>query len=300
MYHKPVLLTESIEGLAIRPDGIYVDLTFGGGGHSRAILDRLENGHLYAFDQDEDALVNLSSDPRFTFIAANFRFFTHFLQYHAAWPVDGILADLGVSSHQFDTAGRGFSSRFDAPLDMRMNRTQGRTAADILADSDRPELIRIFREYGEIQHAGALATAILKRRQEKPIATTLDLRETALPLAPPRKENQYLAKVFQALRIEVNQELSALKEMLMALPASLKPGGRVAIITYHSLEDRMVKHFLKTGNLDGLLEKDFFGKPLSPFSLVTRKAITPEEAEIQENPRARSARLRIAARNDIQ
>lgn len=299
MYHNPVLLRETIENLAVRPDGLYVDLTFGGGGHSRAILALLSDGQLIAFDQDEDASANAIDDPRFLLIDQNFKYFSNFLQYHNVWPVDGIIADLGISSHQLDQAPRGFSNRLNGPLDMRMQQSQSLTAATILETYSWEDLSRLFRDKGEINNAPRLAKRIIEEREVNPIQTTLQLREIALPLANRNKENQYLAKVFQALRMEVNQELSALQDMLTQLPHALKPGGRVAIITYHSLEDRLVKHFLRSGNLEGRIEKDFYGNEINPFQSITRKAISPGEQEIHENPRARSAKLRVAMRKEL-
>jgi 16S rRNA (cytosine1402-N4)-methyltransferase len=294
MYHRPALLDISLSLLDIRPEGIYVDLTFGGGGHARAILEKMEKGRLLAFDQDPDALANLPDDPRLTFVPENFRFFSNFLKYHQAWPVDGIIADLGVSSHQFDQAERGFSTRFEGPLDMRMNPRAGRPAASFLAETNIETLSGILSRFGEIHNAFRLAETLLHRQNSKPIRTTTDLREACLPLAPRGKENQYLAKVFQALRIHINEEMQVLEEMLLQLPASLRPGGRVVIITYHSLEDRPVKHFLRSGRLDGIVQKDFFGRDAGPFRLIQRKAIQVDAQEAKENPRVRSAKLRAA------
>lgn len=296
MYHKPALLHETIEQLAIRPGGTYVDLTFGGGGHSAAILDKLEDGRLLVFDQDSDARSNIPSDSRITFVAENFRFFTNFLKYHNAYPLDGILADLGISSHQIDAAERGFSTRQNGPLDMRMNQNYGISAKELISTIDAGALTHLLKTYGEVHNAARLAAVIISSRDASAIETTEQLAGICSPLAHKGKENQYLAKVFQAFRIEVNQEIEVLEEMLLQLPKALKPGGRVAIITYHSLEDRPVKFFLKSGRLDGKVVKDFFGNELSPFRLITRKAMQATPAECNENPRVRSAKLRVAER----
>lgn len=298
MYHKPALLDISLSLLDLQPEGTYVDLTFGGGGHAKSILEKLKSGRLIAFDQDPDAAANVPEDPRLTFVPENFRFFSNFLKYHQAWPVDGIIADLGVSSHQFDQAERGFSTRFDGPLDMRMNPQAGQAAADFLAGTDLETLSGILHHYGEIPNAHRLAGSILKQQAHSPLNTTAALREICLPLAPKGKENQYLAKVFQALRIHINGEIQALEEMLLQLPAALRTGGKVVIITYHSLEDRPVKHFLRSGRLDGKVQKDFFGNETGPFRLINRKAIQADETEANENPRARSARLRAAEKTE--
>lgn len=295
-YHTPVLLNASTEALNIDPNGVYVDVTFGGGGHSRAILTHLENGRLYAFDQDADAQQNAPADERFTLIAQNFRYTQNFLRMYGVTQVDGILADLGVSSHQFDEGSRGFSLRFDAPLDMRMGTGSGKTAAELLAELDESELTRIFRAYGEVQGAHRLARLICQARSEAPIDSTGKLVALAGRMAHPAKQQKYLAQVFQALRIAVNDELEALKALLMQSVALLKPGGRLVVISYHSLEDRMVKHFMRAGNFTGDVEKDFYGNPLGPYKLITRSAITPDSDETQRNSRARSARLRIAER----
>ncbi|HRY97659.1 MAG TPA: 16S rRNA (cytosine(1402)-N(4))-methyltransferase RsmH [Bacteroidales bacterium] len=300
MYHKPALLNETLGLLSVRPGGTYVDLTLGGGGHSRGILEQLGEGRLLAFDQDEEARANVPGDPRVTFIPENFRFFSNFLKYHKAYPVDGILADLGVSSHQIDAPERGFSTRFDGPLDMRMNARWGQTAAEFIAGATHPELARVFREYGEIPNAGRLASAIVHARTEQAVDTTTRLRGIAQPLAPRGKENQYYARVFQSLRIHVNAELEALEAMLHQLPQALRSGGRVAIISWHSLEDRMVKNFFRSGSPDGTLQKDFYGHVLTPFQPVTRKAVEAGSAEVDDNPRSRSARLRVAERNEMQ
>lgn len=292
MYHKPALLDISVSLLDVLPEGTYVDLTFGGGGHASAILEKLTKGRLIAFDQDPNAAANVPEDSRLTFVPENFRFFSNFLKYHQAWPVDGIIADLGVSSHQFDQADRGFSTRFDGPLDMRMNPRAGEPASAFLANTNIESLTDILRRYGEIHNAFRLADAILRQQGQSPIESTATLREACLPLAPKGKENQYLAKVFQALRIHINGEIQALEEMLVQLPAALRTGGKAVIITYHSLEDRPVKHFLRSGRLDGKIQKDFFGNEICPFRQLTRKSIQADEKEANENPRARSARLR--------
>lgn len=295
MYHLPVLLEESVSGLNIRPEGVYVDLTFGGGGHSREILSRLgKEGSLIGFDQDEDAERNLPDDERFVFVNHNFRYLRNFVRYHGFEQVDGILADLGVSSHEFDEAERGFSFRFDAELDMRMNRRDRLTAAQVLNGYEEEELIRIFREYGEVENARRLVSLIVQARAETPIGRSEEFLQLIAPCVPKLKEKKYLAQVYQALRIEVNRELDALKEMLRQAVAVLRPGGRLVVITYHSLEDRIVKNFLKSGNFEGVVEKDFYGKVTCDFELVNRKVITPSEEEILRNPRSRSAKLRIA------
>lgn len=298
MYHNPVLLHPSVDGLITRPDGTYVDVTFGGGGHSSLILEKLDaNGRLIAFDQDPDAAKNVPNDPRFQFVPSNFCNLKKFLQYYQAYPVDGILADLGVSSHQFDTPERGFSHRFDGELDMRMNSTKGVTAAQIVNEYPVQKLSEIFYQYGELTNARSIATAIDKKR-EAPIHTTADLVDTLSPLLPRGKENKVLSQIFQALRIEVNGELQVLRDFLSQSVDALRPGGRLVVISYHSLEDRLVKNFMKAGNFDGIIEKDFFGNALTPFSLITRKAVVPDENEIETNSRARSAKLRIAARHE--
>ena len=293
-YHIPVLLKESIEGLNIQPEGVYLDLTYGGGGHSRAILDRLEGGVLMGFDQDEDAVVNVPEDERFIFVNHNFRYLRNFVRYYGFGKVDGILADLGVSSHEFDEADRGFSFRYEAELDMRMNRRSKLKASDVLNTYSEEALLAIFRNYGEIENAGRLVGAIAKRRQEQSLLTSGDLYQGIQACIPKMKEKKYLAKVYQALRIEVNGELEALKEMLYAATEALKPGGRLVIITYHSLEDRIVKNLIKTGNVEGKVEQDFFGNVQTPFRAVNNKVIVPSDEEIARNPRSRSAKLRIA------
>ena len=294
-YHQPVMLNECIEGLNIRPDGTYVDVTFGGGGHSRAIMQHLgQDGRLIGFDQDADALANALDDGRFTLIHENFRYLKNFLRLHGVRGVDGVLADLGVSSHQFDVADRGFSTRFDGELDLRMDRRQELTAKDIVNSADERELTRLLRLYGELPNAFQMAKAICHARMEKPIETTFDLREAVSRHLPRGAENKYLAMLFQALRIEVNGELEALQAMLQQAVEILNPGGRLVVMSYHSLEDRLVKNFFKTGNFEGKLEKDFYGNPIVPLKLVARKAITASEEELQRNNRARSAKLRVA------
>lgn len=295
VYHIPALLPQSLEALAIRPDGIYVDATFGGGGHSRAIMERLSpEGHLYSFDQDSDAVERAFSDPRFTLVYGNFRFMTNFLRYYGVDGVDGILADLGVSSHHFDDASRGFSFRSDAPLDMRMNRKAPTSAATIIAEATEERLADIFYLYGELKQARKIARAIVTARTQAPVDTTGRLLEVVRPFINRRQEKKELAQVFQALRIEVNGEISALEAFLTQAVKALRPGGRLTVITYHSLEDRLVKNFMKSGNLSGELEKDFFGRVNSPFRLLNSKPIVPDDAEIETNPRSRSAKLRVA------
>lgn len=294
-YHNPVLLKESIQGLQIHPEGIYVDLTFGAGGHAKAILAQLsEKGRLYAFDQDEDAKQNIIPDERFTFIHANFRHIKKFLKLHGVEKVNGIFADLGVSSHQFDDEHRGFSIRFDNLLDMRMDKRKSLTAAEILSTYESYDLIRIFSQYGELPNAKRLAQLIVANRENKSITQTNHFIDVIKPCIPRQKENKYLAQVFQALRIEVNQEMETLKELLLQTPDLLLAGGRLVLIAYHSLEDRLVKRFMRSGNFEDKLEKDFFGNNLTPFRLVNRKAIVPGEEEIETNNRSRSAKLRIA------
>lgn len=299
VYHIPVLLEQSIEGLDIRPDGVYADLTFGGGGHSRAILERLgPKGRLIVFDQDEDAWNNRIDDERVEFVRHNFRFLYYFTKYLKALPLDGILADLGVSSHHFDEAERGFSFRFDGELDMRMNRNSGRTAADLVNTSRPEELMRIFRMYGELNNAQRLVQELVKEREVEPVSTTTRLREIASKFAPRKDAARYMGQVFQALRIEVNGEMNALREMLGACETVLRPGGRLVVISYHSLEDRMVKNFLKTGDVDSSeAETDVYGRSNVPFRAVNRKVIVPDDEELSRNPRARSAKLRIGERN---
>ena len=296
-YHNPVLLHPSVDALVLNPDGFYADATFGGGGHSREILSRLSpKGHLMAFDRDEDALAQAPDDPRFILIHNNFRFIHNYTRLHAEGGLDGILADLGVSSHQFDTAERGFSFRFNAPLDMRMNRQGGNTAADIVNSYTQEELEKIFRLYGELDNARRVAQLVATARAAAPILTTDDLDRAIAAALPTFAEHKYLAKVYQALRIEVNEEMRALEKFLSGAAASLKKGGRLAVITYHSLEDRMVKNFIRSGNIGGEEEKDVFGRSSAPLKAVDRKPILPDEAEIASNTRARSAKLRIAER----
>lgn len=298
-YHIPVLLQESIEALLLKPEGVYVDATFGGGGHSRAILERLgPKGRLIAFDKDTDALAQAPADKRLILVHNNFRFVHNFVRYHGYPQVDGILADLGVSSHQFDTGERGFSFRFDAPLDMRMNTRAGRTAADLVNDADEKELERIFRLYGEVENSRRAAALVVKARESAPIRTTGDLARALESILPKMAEHKYLAKVFQALRIEVNGELEDLDGFLQGAIRSLKPGGRIAVITYHSLEDRLVKNYFKSGNATGEIQRDLMGRGASPLESVERKPILPREEEIAGNTRARSAKLRVARRTD--
>ncbi len=296
MYHKPVMLEQCIGGLGINPEGVYADVTFGGGGHSRAILDRLTTGHLYAFDQDEDARGNAFDDERFTFIPQNFRYFKNFIQLYHGGKIDGIIADLGVSSHQFDTPEKGFSTRFDGPLDMRMSQTTPNDAATVVNTYDHADLTRILRLYGELQQPQLIASDIVMARDSEPIETTEQLKAAVRRRLPRGKENKVLAQVFQALRIEVNQELEALTALLTQCPDVLKEGGRLVVMSYHSLEDRIVKNFMKTGNAEGKEEKDFFGNLLTPYRLVTRKPVVPTDEEMESNSRARSAKLRIAER----
>ena len=305
-YHIPVMLEEALQGLALRADGTYVDVTFGGGGHSRAILGKLgSQGHLYAFDQDEDAARRVESgewgvesDARFTFINENFRYLKNFLRLHGVRKVDGILADLGVSSHQFDVAERGFSTRFDGALDLRMDRRAEVTAADLVNSLSEEALARVLKLYGELPNAKQMARAIVKWRVEsgerRDIVTTTDLKEAVRKHLPRGMENKYLAMLFQALRIEVNGELDALREMLVQASELMEEGGRLVVISYHSLEDRLVKNFMKAGNFEGKLEKDFYGNVLAPLKMVSHGAVQASEAELERNNRARSAKLRVA------
>ena len=295
VYHVPVLLKESVDGLAIRPDGIYVDVTFGGGGHTKEILQRLgKNGHLYSFDQDADAERNIPGDERFTFVRSNFRYLRNWMRYYGVEQIDGLLADLGVSSHHLDDETRGFSFRFDAALDMRMNTKGGTTAAEIVNKADEQKLADIFYLYGELKSARRIAAAIVKARTAKPIATTHDLLHVTEHLFQREHEKKDAARMFQALRIEVNHEMDALKEMLLAATDLIKPGGRLSVITYHSLEDRIVKNVMKAGNTEGKIQQDFYGRIDTPFKAVNGKVIVPNNEEQQENPRSRSAKLRIA------
>ena len=302
-YHIPVLLNESIDGLNIQPGGIYVDVTMGGGGHSHAILKRLDaNAHLYSFDQDADAEANLKqnhgddllNDERFTFVRSNFRYLKNWMRYHGVEQIDGLLADLGVSSHHFDDESRGFSFRFESPLDMRMNKRSSKTAADIVNNYAEEALADIFYLYGELKNSRKIASLLVKARQEKKIETTGDFIAVVEPLFKREREKKDLAKLFQALRIEVNGEMSALKELLMSVVDMLKPGGRLSVITYHSLEDRIVKNIMKAGNIEGKIEQDFFGCINTPFKLINNKVIVPTDEEQEQNPRSRSAKLRIA------
>lgn len=298
-YHVPVLLNESINGLDIKPDGIYVDVTFGGGGHSREILRHLgPNGHLYSFDQDADAEQNIVNDDRFTFVRSNFRYLCNWMRYYGIDHIDGLLADLGVSSHHFDDETRGFSFRFDAPLDMRMNKRAGTTAADILNNYAESQLADIFYLYGEMKSARRIAAAIVKARTAHPIVTTSDLTTVIEPLMRSEREKKDMARLYQALRIEVNHEMDALRDMLLGATRMLGKGGRLSVITYHSLEDRLVKNVMKAGNVEGKIEQDFFGRINSPFRLVNNKVITPCDEELQNNPRSRSAKLRIAEKTE--
>lgn len=295
-YHVPVLLKQSVDGMAVRPDGIYVDVTFGGGGHSREILSRLgAEGHLYSFDQDVDAERNIpDADGRFTFVRSNFRYLTNWMRYYGVDGVDGILADLGVSSHHFDDETRGFSFRFDAPLDMRMNGRAGLTAADVVNRYDEESLARLFYLYGELKNSRRLAAAIVRGRTDRPVITVADFVELVRPLTGREREKKDMAKVFQALRIEVNHEMDALREMLDAAVRVLRPGGRLVVLTYHSLEDRMVKNYMKSGNAEGKVEQDFYGNRLAPLRPVNNKVVVPDEVEQAANPRSRSAKLRVA------
>ena len=324
VYHIPAMLKETIEGLDIKPNGVYVDVTFGGGGHSRAILDRMDDmynvqctkykgqgpidkGHLYSFDQDKDALQNAIEDARWTFVHSNFRYLRNWMDFYGVEQIDGLLADLGVSFHHFDCPERGFSFRFSAPLDMRMNQTAKRTAADIVNSYSEEELAQVFWLYGELKNGRSIARNICRARGQKPIERTEDLVAAALNIKPgspgnlgdlgeldiPTSAKKDLARLFQALRIEVNDEMGALREMLVAARDLLKPGGRIAILTYHSLEDRLVKNFLRSGNLEGNIEKDFYGNILTPFTLIEKGREASEE-EVARNPRARSAKLRVA------
>ncbi len=319
-YHVPVLLQESVDALCIRPDGIYVDVTFGGGGHSREIISRLSAaGHLYSFDQDPDAERNItnhqwsgadSEDDKgsgqedvavpqnFTFVRSNFRYLKNWMRYYGVDRIDGLLADLGVSSHHFDDETRGFSFRFEAPLDMRMNKRAGKTAADMVNSYDEQQLADVFYLYGELKTSRRIAAAIVKQRQQRPIQTTTDFLHVVEPFFKREREKKDMARLFQALRIEVNQEMTALKEMLQAAQELLRPGGRLSVITYHSLEDRMVKNMMKAGNVEGRVEQDFYGRTLSTLRMVSNKVITPSPEEQDANPRSRSAKLRVAEKTN--
>ncbi len=295
VYHIPALLEETIAGLNINPGGTYVDVTFGGGGHSRAIMQQLgNNGHLYSFDQDLDAYANRIEDKRFTFVHSNFCFLSNFLKYYGVSSVDGIVADLGVSFHHFDDSNRGFSFRFDSDLDMRMNQKSRRTAKEVIATYSEERLAEILYLYGELKSSRRIAAAIVKARSINPINTTDELLATVRPMMKGIQEKKELAQVFQALRIEVNNEIEVLQSLLTQSIKVLKPGGRIAVLTYHSLEDRLVKNFFKSGNIEGKIDKDFFGKVNSPFRLINNKVIVPSDDEIERNPRSRSAKLRIA------
>lgn len=295
-YHIPALLTETINGLEIKPNGTYVDVTFGGGGHSRAILSHLDSdGRLFSFDQDMDAYANRIDDPRFTFIHGNFRFLSNFLRYHKVTEVDGILADLGVSFHHFDDGERGFSFRYgEGVLDMRMNRDDSLDARKVIAEYDVDALTRMFKLFGELKNARRIAEALVKARSSREIVTIADLLDIVKPFINPRQEKKELAQVFQALRMEVNHEVDALAGFLSQTLKVLKPGGKLAIITYHSIEDRMVKNFMRSGNIDGKVETDFFGRSETPIRPVNNKVIVPTEEEVERNPRSRSAKLRVA------
>ena len=296
-YHVPVLLEESIELLDIKPDGTYCDLTFGGGGHSRHILSKLgPEGRLYSFDQDRDTLSNAPQDERFNYVESNFRFLRGAMRLRGVTEVDGILADLGVSSHHFDATHRGFSFRGEAPLDMRMNQRGGRTAADVVNSYDADSLARILKEYGELDTTWKIASCIVRAREQQPIATTAQLVEAVRPCTPKRDESKFLTKLFQALRIEVNGEMEALKMALEQSLKLLKPGGRLVVISYHSLEDRLVKNFMRSGNFEGKVEQDFFGRITTPFELISRKAIAPSAEEVARNSRSRSAKMRAATK----
>ena len=294
-YHVPVLLDESISGLNLHPDGVYIDVTFGGGGHSREILRRLPQGsRLFSFDQDADSERNIVDDDRFTFVRSNFRYLKNWMRYYEIDHIDGLLADLGVSSHHFDDESRGFSFRFDAPLDMRMNKRADKTAADIVAEYDEEALADIFYLYGELKNSRRIASALVKARQQHTIATTQDFLHVVEPFFKREREKKDMARLFQALRIEVNHEMEALKEMLAAATQLLAPGGRLSVITYHSLEDRIVKNVMKAGNAEGKMIQDFYGRIETPYRLVNNKVIVPTDEEQQRNPRSRSAKLRIA------
>lgn len=295
VYHIPALLTPCIEGLNVKSDGVYADVTFGAGGHSRAIVERLgENGRLYGFDQDKDAIANAIDDPKFTFVYSNFSYISNFMRYYGENGIDGIMADLGVSFHHFDECDRGFSVRFNGKLDMRMNQNAERDAQWIVANYSEEQLAQILYLYGELKSSRRIAAAIVKARQSKPITTTGELIDVITPCLNPRQEKKEAILVFQALRIEVNNEIEVLKSLLQQSLKVLKPGGRFVVLTYHSLEDRLVKNFFKTGNIEGKMEKDFFGRSTSPFKLINNKVIVASPEEVERNPRSRSAKLRIA------
>lgn len=294
-YHIPALLTETVDGLNVKPDGVYVDVTFGGGGHSREIMHRLgKKGKLVSFDQDLDAYANRIDDPRFVFVRSNFRYLKNFLRYHGIEKVDGILADLGVSFHHFDVASRGFSFRMDGELDMRMNVKASQKASDVLNEYSEEDLTRIFRVYGELAQPQKMAKAVVRAREEKPFVMVQDLLSVAEKLIAKERAKKELACVFQALRIEVNKEMEALKQLLMQSAEVLKVGGRLSVLSYHSLEDRLVKNFMKTGNFDGKVEKDFYGNVIAPLKMTSNKVIVPSAEEVERNPRSRSAKLRVA------
>lgn len=300
MYHIPVLLNETVDGLNIKPDGIYVDVTFGGGGHSKEILKRLgPDGRLFSFDQDLDAQKNAFDDPRFTFVRSNFRYLSNFLAYYGVEKVDGVLADLGVSSHHLDDGSRGFSFRFDAPLDMRMNKLATHTAADLLNTYTEAQLADVFYFYGELKNARRIAKKVVLERENQAFGEIASFVECMSPLFPRERQKKEMAKLFQALRIEVNHEMDVLKEFLQQIPEVLNPEGRLSVLTYHSLEDRLVKNFVKAGNIEGRLEKDFYGKVIAPMKAVNRKIILATPEEIEENPRARSAKLRIGEKVEL-
>ncbi|MGD0709798.1 MAG: 16S rRNA (cytosine(1402)-N(4))-methyltransferase RsmH [Bacteroidales bacterium] len=297
MYHEPVLLQKSIDGLNINPDGVYVDVTYGGGGHSKEILNRLKGGKLIAFDQDEDALHNVIDDERLILVNANFRFIKNFLMFYKVLPVDGILADLGISSHQIDDTDRGLSTRFNSELDLRMDRKSGQSAKEVLASYTEEELKKMFFEFGEMNNAKSLAKAIVMERENNEIVMVNDIKKVLERFAERGRENKFYAKVFQALRIEINHEIEALDEFLKQSIEVLKQGGRLVVISYHSLEDRLVKNYMKSGNAEGNIEKDFYGHEKVPYKMITRKPVVPSEEEIEINKRARSAKLRIAIKN---
>lgn len=299
IYHTPALLKETLELLEINPSGTYIDATFGGAGHSRAILNRLgPEGRLFGFDRDMDAAANIPDDPRFTFVHSDYRFISNFMHFYGVEEIDGILADLGVSFHHFDDASRGFSFREDAPLDMRMNRAGERTAADIIAEASAEELEQMFRQYTDLKRPGAIAAALLRAREKAPIDTTGRLADVLTPALSPRSHKKDMAQAFQALRIATNDELASLKALLRNSLKVLRPGGRLAVITYHSIEDRMVKNFMRTGNTEGELKQDMYGRVLTPWKVITRSPVVPSAEEIERNPRSRSAKLRVAEKED--